>query len=403
MVRPSQPYALYSKQDGKALGGDFPNLDLRHYQSDAQAILSEDCNDAVHLLYPHTLARQADLFINGFAGDSLYAIKSNPHVAVLKILWARGIRKFEVASLREVEYARNLFPEAELFFMHPVKSRKAIRQAYGLGVRNFAFDGFEELRKIEEETGQADDLNLLLRVKVEQSDAAYPLDGKFGASLQEVPLLLQRAWKPAGKLGLTFHVGSQCMDPHAYRRVIEEIALMMKETDIAIDVLDIGGGFPVQYPGMEPPVLDDYFGIIREAVHQASMKDIHLLCEPGRAMVAEAGAVAVRVELRKGDSLYLNDGTYGALFDAGISSWPYPLEVIGADGLPKAGHQTHFKFFGPTCDSLDVMNGPFPLDETIQEGDWIIFRNLGAYGFAMQTRFNGFYSETTVSVDEGNR
>jgi len=152
---------------------------------------------------------------------------------------------------------------------------------------------------------------------------------------------------------------------------------------------------------MEPVSLNTYFSAIKNAVLDAGLSEAHLICEPGRALVAEAGVVAVRVELRKGQALYLNDGTYGALFDAGVSNWKYPLRVMGAKGQEKVGAATtEFRFFGPTCDSLDVMDGPYRLTDDIEEGDWILFENLGAYGFAMQTRFNGFYSETVVSVSD---
>ncbi|MEP3246884.1 MAG: type III PLP-dependent enzyme [Sneathiella sp.] len=398
MVRQSQTDRVETSPAEAFVEGRVSPLGLRHYSAENKAVLSEDSNDAVHLLYPHILKRKADRFVQGFRGNSLYALKSNPHPAVLKVLWEQGIRKFEVASLREVEYALKLYPDADLYFMHPIKSRQAIRRAYALGVRNFAFDGLDELKKIEIETDHAQDLSLFLRIQVDQREAAHPLSDKFGASLQEAPLLLQRAKRSSCKLGLTFHVGSQCMDPLAYSVAIRDMSEMLKQTEIAIDMIDIGGGFPVPYPGMSPRDLSEYFEVIHAAIDECGLQDLVLFCEPGRALVAEAGAVAVRVELRKGKMLYLNDGTYGSLFDAGVSSWPYPLALMAADGSPKAGATTSFKFYGPTCDSLDVMEGPFELDSNLCEGDWIIFKHLGAYGYAMQTRFNGFYSETTVSV-----
>ncbi len=398
MVRQSQTEFIEAALSQAFDEGRLSPLGLRHYSVESKALLSEECNDAVHLLYPDILKRKADKFVQGFRGCSLYALKSNPHPVVMKILWEQGIRKFEVASLREVEFALKLYPDADLYFMHPIKSRQAIRRAYTLGVRNFAFDGLDELRKIETETDHADDLNLFLRIQVDQGKAAHPLSGKFGVAMQEAPLLLQRALGSSCKLGITFHVGSQCMDPLAYSVAIQDISDMLKQTEIDIDMIDIGGGFPVDYPGMSTRDLDEYFDAIHTAIDANELQDLLLFCEPGRALVAEAGAVAVRVELRKDKMLYLNDGTYGSLFDAGVSSWPYPLKVLAADGTLKTGETAPFKLYGPTCDSLDVMEGPFELDNTLCEGDWIIFKHLGAYGYAMQTRFNGFYSETMVSV-----
>jgi len=376
-----------------------PLIGVSHYECEADAITAEDSNDAVHIIYAQKLSQQVQLFLGGFQGDCLYAMKANPNEPLLKFLWQLGVHKFEMASLREVEYLSEILPDAELFFMHPIKSRKAIRRSYELGVRNFAFDSLEELRKIESETDGADDLSLFLRVRVEQTNAAHPLSGKFGASMQEAPLLLQRADQSARTLGVTFHVGSQCMDPEAYCVAIENVAEMIKVSGVDVQKLDVGGGFPVSYPDMVPVSLNEYFSAIHKALDACNLADKEILCEPGRALVGEAGAVAVRVEMRKGKNLYINDGTYGALFDAGVPGWSYPLEVIPLqDKIRSSLKKIPFKLFGPTCDSLDVMEGPFELPDDIEEGDWILFKNLGAYGFAMQTRFNGFYSETIVSV-----
>nr|WP_206378231.1 type III PLP-dependent enzyme [Sneathiella limimaris] len=369
------------------------------YSSAADAIFTEECNDAVHLFYPQKLTEKARLFLDNFPGNCLYAMKSNPHPVVLDHLWDCGIRKFEVASLREIEYITDNFPDAQIYFMHPIKSRQAIRFAYDRGVRNFAFDCLEELIKIEEESGYAEDLNLFLRLGVDQGAAAHPLSGKFGAKLSEAPLLLQRAATHAQKVGVTFHVGSQCMDPQSYRHAIWQVADMLAKASIKIDALDVGGGFPVAYPGMEAGCLLSYFKVIEDALSENGFDDIEIYCEPGRALVAESGSVAVRVEMRKGTSLYLNDGTYGSLFDAGTPAWQYPLDMIDVDDqrLSPVGDEA-FRLYGPTCDSLDVMQGPFLLPDDIEEGDWILFHHLGAYGYSMQTRFNGFYSDTAVAI-----
>ncbi len=377
--------------------GVFKGLNV--YSSASEALAAENCNDAVHIIFPEKLAENANLFLTKFPGDCLFAMKSNPHPVVLETLWDCGLRRFEVASLREIEYVTSHFPGAEIYFMHPIKSRQAIRFAYEQGVRNFAFDCVDELVKIEEETAHADDLHLFLRVRVDQTNAAHPLSNKFGASLIEAPLLLQRAAANAAKIGVTFHVGSQCMEPVSYVHAIEQVATMLAQSGVEIDALDVGGGYPVYYPGMETASLEEYFAVIDQALNDNGFGNMQILCEPGRALVAESGAVAARVEMRKDSHLYLNDGTYGSLFDAGTPAWTYPLETVSvaAEGNPSKG-VSPFKLYGPTCDSLDVMHGPFMLPESVAEGDWIVFHHLGAYGFAMQTQFNGFYSETAVAV-----
>ncbi|MAZ03055.1 MAG: hypothetical protein CMN56_07945 [Sneathiella sp.] len=388
-----QDYEGYVADREQALAG------LRRYENEATALEIEQSNDAVHFLYINEIAEAASRFLNGFPGTCLYAAKANPHPALLRLLWAAGIRHFEVASIREIEKLRVEFPLAQLYFMHPVKSRQAINRAYALGVRHFAFDSLDELRKIKQETGHAEDLSLMLRLSVSQVGAAYPLDNKFGATLMEAPLLLTHARQIAEKVGVTFHVGSQCLEIEAYVNAIYNIANMLDGCGVKIDMLDVGGGFPISYPDMEPAPLQDYFDAIQKALVECGFDALEIFCEPGRAMVAAGGAVAVRVELRRGQSLYLNDGTYGALFDAGQLGWAYPVELYRAGRLHVPSEDTQFQLYGPTCDSIDKMKDRLALPDDVCEGDWIIFRHLGAYGYAMQTRFNGFYSETMVGIE----
>ncbi|WP_339713944.1 type III PLP-dependent enzyme [uncultured Sneathiella sp.] len=388
-----QDYEGYVADREQALAG------LRRYENEATALEIEQSNDAVHFLYINEIAEAASRFLNGFPGTCLYAAKANPHPALLRLLWAAGIRHFEVASIREIEELSAAFPLAQLYFMHPVKSRQAINRAYALGVRHFAFDSLEELRKIKQETGHAEDLSLMLRLSVSQVGAAYPLDNKFGATLMEAPLLLTHARQIAEKVGVTFHVGSQCLEIEAYVNAIYNIANMLDGCGVEIDMLDVGGGFPVSYPDMEPAPLQDYFDAIQKTLVECGFDTLEIYCEPGRAMVAAGGAVAVRVELRRGQSLYLNDGTYGALFDAGQLGWAYPVELYRSGRLNAPSESTQFQLYGPTCDSIDKMKDHLALPDDVCEGDWIIFRHLGAYGYAMQTRFNGFYSETMVGIE----
>lgn len=371
---------------------------MRAYGSMSAAIDTEKCDDPVHFLFPDKVREMALRFRRAFPGTCLYALKANPQAAVLKLLWEAGIHHFDVASLREVQQLSKLLPEAELYFMHPVKSRQAIRQSYQLGVRHYAFDSLEELRKIRQETADARDLYLHLRVAVSQDGAAYPLDSKFGARLREAPLLLAHARQIAAGLGISFHVGSQCLEARAFTRAIAAIARLRDGCGVPLDMLNVGGGFPVPYPDMQPDPPEAYIQVIEAACHRQGFGDLHLFCEPGRALVAEAGAVAVRVELRRGQSLYLNDGTYGALFDAGQSGWRFPVSLYRTGPSRKWQAPAPFQLYGPTCDSIDVMAGPFSLADDVREGDWIIFKNLGAYGHALQTRFNGFYSDTVVAV-----
>jgi ornithine decarboxylase len=157
--------------------------------------------------------------------------------------------------------------------------------------------------------------------------------------------------------------------------------------------LDVGGGFPSLYPGMTPPPMSLFIDEIHRMFETMPVTmNCRLWAEPGRALVAEATSILVKVDLRKGDALYLNDGSYGNLFDATHVKWKYPLRMVRAHGAIK-GRNADFKFYGPTCDSMDAAEGPFALPCDIGEGDYIEIGMMGAYGVAMATRFNG-YGET---------
>ena len=370
---------------------------LPAFASVGDVLRAYDGDDAIFVLYPKKIAAAARTFLTGFPGKVLYAVKANPHPAVIKTLWTSGVRHFDVASTREVDLVQSVVPGARLFFMHPVKSRAAIRHAYSVGVRDFSFDSADELQKMVEETGYAADLNLHLRVALPKGGAAMPLSGKFGADFATAIELLRAARPRAASLGVTFHVGSQCLDMEDYDRALAYVRAIVDDADVALDSVDCGGGFPVPYPGMSPRPMGEYFGVIRDALERHGFSGLQVLGEPGRALCAAGGSTLARVESRKGKDLYLNDGSYGSLFDAAQCAWKFPVKLHRAAPRPNA-RSADFRFFGPTCDSLDVMEGPFALPGDVQEGDWIEICHLGAYGQALASRFNGFYSETTVAV-----
>lgn len=364
----------------------------------------------VQCIFPEAVRAQARRFQDLFPGEVLYAVKCNPGVDMLRHMYAAGIRHFDVASLEEIRVVRGLFRDAKLHFMHPVKSREAIRKAYRKGIRDFALDSSAELMKIVEETKSARDLGLFIRVAVAGNSAALDLSGKFGAAPSSAVDLLRQARKVAARVGLCFHVGSQCMDPKAYVGAIGRAADIVAKAKVKLDVLDVGGGFPAIYPDMTPPPLEAFMDAIKAAAKPFVDQGTELWCEPGRAMVAAGASILARVTLRKGRRLYLNDGTYGSLFDAGALGWKFPVRLVrpkkggkgntpqNAGALPPSEKLIPFSFYGPTCDNLDRMKGPFLLPEDTQEGDWIEIGMLGAYGSTMQTRFNGFHYEAVATV-----
>lgn len=350
---------------------------------------------------PGVVAVAARWFQDNLKGDVFYAVKANPSPWVIQTLWDSGVRSYDVASIPEIELVRSIAPQARLAFMHPVKSRAAITKAYfDYGVRTFALDTHEELAKILDATGGAKDLNLIVRLAVQAEGAAYTLSGKFGVPVDQAPSLLLAARRATDELmGVSFHVGSQCMRPSAYQAAMAQASRALVRAGVFADVVDVGGGFPSIYPGMHPAPLSEYMDAIHRGFAEMMVHETtELWAEPGRALVAEASSVLCKVELRKGDALYLNDGSYGSLFDATHSRWPFPVKLIrdeeaSADLKP-------FRFYGPTCDSIDHMPGPFWLPSDVREGDYIEIGMLGAYGVSMVTRFNGFGDVETVEVDD---
>ncbi len=358
--------------------------------------------EPVHCIRPAVLAATAAEFVAAFPGETLYAVKCNPDPAVLRALWAGGVRHFDCASINEIALLRQMFDDADIHFMHPVKARGAIREAWARhGVRDFVLDGAGELEKIlteVEATGIDDALGLIVRLALPKGGAMLDLSGKFGAQAGAAAALLRAARPHAARLGIAFHVGSQCLDPLAWRHAFAIAAKVIAAAGVAIDIVDAGGGFPVCYPGQEPPPLGAFIAEIEAGFERLRLPHARLWAEPGRALVATGGSVVVQVQARRGDALYINDGVYGSLADAGALGFRYPVRCIRPGGAPSATLRG-FRFFGPTCDSADAMRGPFLLPSDIAEGDWIEIFQLGAYGACLRTGFNGFDRARIAEVD----
>ncbi len=377
---------------------------MRTYHTPLDLVRERSPERPVALVRPDVVAVAARWFQDNFKGDVLYAVKANPSPWVIRTLAEQGLTAFDVASIPEIELVAAHAPGSRMAFMHPVKSRAAITRAYfDYGVRTFALDTHDELQKILEATGQARDLNLIVRLGVSAEGAAYTLSGKFGVGLDQAPPLLLAARRATEELmGVSFHVGSQCMRPTAYQAAMAQASRALVRAGVFADVVDVGGGFPSVYPGMVPPALDDYLDSIHRGFEEMKVHETtELWCEPGRVLVAEASSILCKVELRKGDALYLNDGSYGSLFDATHARWPFPVKLVrGSEAEAPSDELRAFRFYGPTCDSIDHMPGPFWLPEDVREGDYVEIGMLGAYGVAMNTRFNGFGDAETAAVGD---
>ncbi len=363
--------------------------------------------DAEHptlLRRPHVAARLARRHVTTFPGAVYYAAKANPEPWLLQILRAEGVAGFDVASAAEIDAVHAACPGAPCIFMHPIKPVSAIERAYvDAGCRVFAFDHADELAKIRQATHGAGDVALVVRLEVSNAGAALPLTKKFGAPPAEAAALLRTALPWAGRLGVSFHVGSQNHRPEAFTAAYAAVIAMADALGAPLDIIDVGGGFPELYPGMAtPPPLDAFFTAIGRAHADAppACRQAQLWCEPGRSLVANAVSLLTTVELRKGGVLHINDGGAGALFDAVRSDWRYPARVL-REGRVLTGPHRAFTVYGPTCDSDDVLAHPVALPHDVRTGDSLEFGQLGAYGAAMASPFNGFgrYAHAVVQDD----
>jgi len=359
----------------------------------------------VTLVRPHAARRAARFFVEKFPGRSLYAVKANPSPDLIRTLWDSGITHYDVASITEVRLVRGLLPHATLCFMHPVKPAEAIAEAYHVhGVRTFSLDSVEEVDKIVAATAtdgvSAADLTLCVRLRVSSAHSKLSLATKFGVGVDEAAPVLHAARQAADALGIAFHVGSQAMSPQAYADALALVRAAIVAAGVTVDVIDVGGGFPSIYPGMATAPIERYFAVIGRAFEDLPVSySAELWCEPGRALSAEYASILVRVEKRRGDELFINDGAYGALFDAAHIDWRFPVALVREQ--ESRAKPVGFSFYGPTCDDMDYMRGPFMLPADVQAGDYLEIGMLGAYGCAMRTAFNGFGNgETVIASDE---
>ena len=376
---------------------------MQKFKSVEELVIQLKPDKPVYCIRKNSILSASKYFQKKFPGNILYAVKTNPHEEVIKTLIKSGIDQFDVASIVEVKAVRKFSQTAKCSFMHTVKSRESIKEAYfKYGIKTFALDTKDELVKIIKSTNNATDLELFVRVAVSNEHAEIDLSKKFGALSSEATGLLRLVKQNSKKIGLSFHVGSQCMHPISYNKGITEIGSIIKKTKIIPDYINVGGGFPTIYPDLIPQSLDNYLEEIKKSLKNLKLNSMpEIICEPGRALVAESGSTIVRVDLKKKQKLYINDGTYGTLFDAGTPNIVFPSKLIkDCSNKIISKKLTAFDFFGPTCDSMDYMKGPFLLPNNIRENDYVELGQLGAYGLTFRTQFNGFFSDEIYEVED---
>lgn len=372
-----------------------------HYETVRDVVRALEPSYPVYCLRPDALARAAHYFLDAFPGRVMYAVKCNPHPIVLRALHEAGIRHFDTASLAEIALIREMFQNADAYFMHPVKARSAIRSAREVyNVDHWVVDDDAELDKLIETVDGGDGQVCLVRLKTKSFGAVFELSDKFGAPPDDAIRLLKRVEAEGFQPGLAFHIGSQCLDPEAFRAGLAMVADVLERSNVAIHYLDVGGGFPAAYEGQDVPQLADFVAAIEQGLSGVKRRgDCVLMCEPGRALVANGASLLTQVHLRKNDSLYINDGIYHSLSESVAGGIRFPVRLIRLSGETHAPLKP-FTIYGPTCDSHDILKHPVMLPDDVGEGDWIEFGQAGAYSNSMTTRFNGFFPETYVSVAE---
>lgn len=365
--------------------------DIQHVLENADGHLP------IRMFSASSLRETAQQFLMSFPGDVLYAVKCNPMPEVMSVLFAAGIRAFDVASIAEAKLVRDRAPGARSHFMHPVKSMTDIRVAIeDFGIDTFAVDTDEELEKVISSAGGRR-LEIIVRLAVPKTGAIFDLSGKFGAGTADAADLLRKTIAAGHRPGLTFHVGSQAPGSAPFVSMIEMAAAVSAFAGVPLDVLDIGGGFPAAYRGIEP-CFDEIAVDIAAAVDRAGLAATRLACEPGRALVASSMAIACRVERRRNGMLFLNDGIYGNLSELKYIGSDVPVALWREGELVKGGVEP-FGLYGPTCDSADIVPGPFLLPDSVRTGDMLVFQMMGAYSSACSTAFNGYGRTDLVAVE----
>ena len=305
----------------------------------------------------------------------------------------------------KIELVKGRFPDAICHFMAPVRLPGHAKVAFEkYGVTDYVVDCDFELDKLIAETGHPEKLRVFVRLVTQLGGALLELSSKFGTDPDETARLLKRIASLGAAPCITFHVGSQCLSSFSYAQAIEIARRAIDKSGLKIAALDIGGGFPARYNNNDVPPYHWYFDTIREALATLERPDLPIYCEPGRALCAEGMSLVTQVVLRKGDRLFINDGTYGSFDELTLPGWnaEYPNRVFTLDAknraLPLPGASRPFRVYGPTCDTLDVLPRPQMLPDTIAAGDYIVFDTIGAYSVAVRTTFNGFYPDHWVQI-----
>jgi len=350
--------------------------------------------------HPDKLTQQLRLFKQLLPGvRPHFAVKANPAPPLLQQLQQLGV-DFEIASAGELQLLEDLgVAPHTIVYSNPIKSAESIQSAYRLGVRWFAFDCLEELEKLHRcaPAGHYELRIALPALPAEEDSAVWPLREKFGLPIGDISALLSYAAKYALPVqGVTFHVGSQCLQPNAWRAAIRQSKAVLEEMQrhgLTPSLLNIGGGLPINYSAALSEPSSHYqqrLERIAETIRTelATLPEhIDVIAEPGRFLAAPAGELICQVistTCRQGQHwCYLDCGFYNGLMELSVD-FGYQLYSL------RSGLSRQWVVAGPTCDSVDTFSPRYQLPEDIQAGDLISIPNTGAYVYGCANRFNGF-------------
>jgi ornithine decarboxylase len=377
------------------------------------AALTPDCLEVIDVPTPYlvtdldTVAQRHAAFCAALPGvRAFYAMKCNPAPEILTTLAARGAG-FEIASIGELRLLQRLGVDpADVLYSNPVKPPAHIAAAHAAGLWRFSFDSPNELAKIAENAPGA---AVYVRLRVDDSNSVFPLSRKFGTRVDEafdlMLLALNLGLRP---YGITFHVGSQCGNPAAWRHAIGAAGRLMSRlavSGIRIDMLDLGGGFPALY--VEPvPSIRAIGAAIGPALDELLPYRPELIAaEPGRHLVAESGVMAAGVigrERRDDENwLFIDVSAYHGMMETlqTANGWDYPLWTSRQDHADLL--HVPFTVTGPSCDSSDTMFSGVLLPATLDVGDTLYIGSAGAYTLSYASAFNGFDPPTPLFVGTG--
>ncbi|KAL0576790.1 Ornithine decarboxylase [Marasmius crinis-equi] len=402
-----------------------PEVHLRNGIMTATSLTSEGEVDAEKAFFVADLSKvysQYQRWVACFPEiKPFYAVKCNPDPYVLRLLAALGTG-FDCASNNEISQVLKIggINPDRVIFANPCKALSFIRNSAKVGVDMMTFDNCDELYKVKRAHPNA---KLVVRILTDDTKSLCQLGLKYGAPLDTVPGLLQKA-KELGLtvIGVSFHVGSGCYDPSVYSDAIRRAKAvfdMGKDAGYTFDLLDIGGGF-------EDALFEQSAGVVREAIDQyfPDRQGIKIIAEPGRFFVSKAFSLAANIIARRAPlpngnvggavsevdddqpsvMYYINDGVYGAfnciMFDHQTVQ-PYVLSLDGSFHVPTTEQQTTCSVWGPTCDSIDCVCPSTKLPSSLRVGDWLGFDNMGAYTICAASQFNGFEVSNVIYTTGG--